>query len=204
MPSTPTASLRIEQQATGENQSVWGTKENTNNALLEQAIVGETTIALAGDTHVLTATNYTEDEARSAVLKITGTGGTVTIPNVKKAYYVRNTSTGDVIMSAGGVSLAVASSVAAIVYCDGTDVVRIADGNTRTPDEITAEITAILTDIQTGVLTPEQAAALVTLNAILIDPSPAQGDVLVQGATTPEWQDRDEFENTLANRWRFR
>lgn len=123
MPSTYTASLRLELQAPGENLNVWGVRLN-NNAVtpLEAAIAGWTTIALVGN-HTLTSANGSADQARSAMLNFTGTGSfTITTPAVPKAYVVRNATTGDLTFTTGsGVSAVVEAGEINILICDGTN-----------------------------------------------------------------------------------
>lgn len=124
MPSTYTASLRFEMQAAGENLNTWGAPK-LNNALsrLDFAIAGWTTKALTGN-YSLTSSNTSDDEARSAALKFTGTGAfTVTIPSVSKNYVVWNACAGDVTITTGaGASVALGSSEKNLVFCDGMNV----------------------------------------------------------------------------------
>lgn len=123
MPSTYTASLRLELQAPGEGLNVWGTILN-NRALtpVEAAVAGWTTIALTGNT-TLTSANGTADQARQAMLKFTGTGSfTVTTPAVSKQYVVWNATTGDVTLTMGsGTSVVVESGEINTVICDGVN-----------------------------------------------------------------------------------
>jgi len=120
MPSTPTPLLGVEQQAAGENLNVWG-DPNLNQALqrLTEAVAATTAVAVYPTT--LTATNYVQNEARSMILACTGAGGTITIPGQSKLYIVRNASSGNVTLTAGGASAVVASGNVVPVVCDGTD-----------------------------------------------------------------------------------
>ena len=94
MPSTFSPSLRIELIGTGEAAGTWGPRTNNNlGDLLEQAIVGSTTVNVTAGNVTLTALNGVTDQSRSVVLLVTGTPGTartITIPNVKKNYTVKN------------------------------------------------------------------------------------------------------------------
>lgn len=226
MPSSASTSLRLELQATGENLSTWGTKTNTNLDLIEDAIVAETAVALSGGTKALIATNYAVDEARAFLITTSGTDGTVTIPAVAKPYWVQNNATGTVTVSNGSNTVDIETGINALIYTDGTDIVTLADTNVRTPAQITAEIAAAvgvldtdlqtqitdnqtdlqgqINDLQVGALTTAQATALDTLETVLIDPSPANGDILSHNGTDPEWVTRDSIINTRENRWRFR
>jgi hypothetical protein len=124
MPSSPTTRLRLEKQAAGENDTTWGTNANTVFDLIDAAIGGRTTFTLSGSKS-LTATNYLADEARAAFLDITsGTGGTVTIPNVEKVYIVRNATSGTVTFTTGsGTTADVATGEFQIVVCIAGNVV---------------------------------------------------------------------------------
>lgn len=120
MPSSPTPLLNIEQQAAGENLNTWG-DPNLNDALqrLTEAIAATTSVSTYPVT--LTSTNYVANQARSMILACGGLGGTVTIPGQSKLYIISNRSTGNVVVTAGGVSATVASGDTVPVICDGTD-----------------------------------------------------------------------------------
>jgi len=98
MPSTYSSSLRLELQATGENANTWGTKTNNNLNLLQQAITGYEAIDISGGaSRTLVATDGTIDEARNAVLDLTGTvtsAISVIAPDVEKTYWVRCQASG--------------------------------------------------------------------------------------------------------------
>ena len=124
MPSTYTASLRLEMQAAGENLNTWGApKLNNVISRIDQAIAGRSAIELAGD-KTLTSANSADDEARRAILDFTGNGpATVTLPSVSKVYLVRNAATGAVTLTTGaGAVAAVDPGDVTIVACDGTNV----------------------------------------------------------------------------------
>jgi len=99
MPSSYSSSFRLNYQAPGDNLS--GPK-------------------------VLTSTNGATDEARCAVLNVTGgTGGTITAPSVKKVYLVRNASSGPVIITTGsGVTATFAAGEVGFCAGDGTNFYR--------------------------------------------------------------------------------
>lgn len=121
MPSTYSASLRLELQAPGEGLNVWGTILNTRALTpVEAAIAGWQNIALTGP-HTLTSVNGAADQARSAMLKFTGTGSfTVTTPAVSKVYQIWNATTGDLTLTMGsGASVVVESGEINTVICDG-------------------------------------------------------------------------------------
>lgn len=122
MASTYSASLRFDYQAPGDNLNTWGTRLNQNVfQLSEDATVGNVSFSLSGS-KLLTVVNGATDEARQMVLNVTGgIGGTITAPAVKKLYLVRNASTGDVIVTAGGMGATVVSGQTRWVWSDGTD-----------------------------------------------------------------------------------
>lgn len=126
MPSSASTRLRIELQNTGENFNSWGSKLNsTALALLEEAIAGVVSVAVAGNV-VLTSTNYASDEARNAVLVFTGAGGfTVTTPSVEKVYLVHN-QCADVVSvgPSGGTLAAILPGEIVMMYTDGVDAYR--------------------------------------------------------------------------------
>ena len=125
MPSSPSPLLRLELQATSENLSTWGGKLNdTALTRLEEAIAGVSEIAVDG-TYTLTSTNYAADEARSAVLRFTGVGGTVTLPTTNKTYLIANDCTGPIILSAGGDALELAAGLRRAVIITDTNVLEL-------------------------------------------------------------------------------
>lgn len=123
MPSSYTASLRLELQAAGENLNTWGApKLNNVISRIDSAIAGWTDIALTDDI-VLTSSNGSADQSRQMMLNFTGAGGfTVTTPAAPKIYVVRNGTTGDTTITTGsGVSAVVESGEISVLICDGTN-----------------------------------------------------------------------------------
>lgn len=87
---TFTTSLRVRQIAPGTETDTWGASLNTQIGLLDVAIAGVTSVdATLGPT--LTTNNGTSDQARSAILVVTGTpvSTEITIPSVPKRYTIR-------------------------------------------------------------------------------------------------------------------
>lgn len=133
MPSTYTSLLRAELQASGENETTWGDKTNTNiEEVLEAAIAGMASIALLDANYTLTTNFAATDEARNAILKFTGTltaGRNVICPASSKIYVVTNATTGGfavTVKTSGGTGVAVLAGETAVLYCDGTNVVEVA------------------------------------------------------------------------------
>jgi hypothetical protein len=128
MVSTATSRLRLQKQGTGDNSGTWGSELNTTVFdLLDTAIAGVTAVTVSGPV-TLTTNNYAADQARAAILHITGTGGTVTLPNVSKAYIVRIDASGTVTFNTGGIDVDVSAGGSDIIWTDGTDCYSLLSG----------------------------------------------------------------------------
>jgi hypothetical protein len=131
MPSTPTPILRLEKQAAGENDSVWGDIVNTVLQLIEDAIAKRQLLTINGGDTTLTATNYAADQSRSLCLALSGalvSNANVIVPALSKMYLVSNACTGAftvTVKTAAGTGVEVGQGVTQIVYCDGTNVVGV-------------------------------------------------------------------------------
>lgn len=123
MADSYTTFLRLIQMATGSNNGLWGDKENSAVAMIEQAIAGSLGIDLTTGDHVLTTANNATDEARNMVLSFNGTPGvtrTVTFPNLSKLTMVICTTDAPIILTAGaGFSAALVPGQVAFVLTDG-------------------------------------------------------------------------------------
>lgn len=125
MPDTPTARLRVKRIDTGDYLNTWGSQQNLAQFdLLDEAIAGFATKAVNAGGASLTSVNYATDEARRAVIRTTGDGGTLTVPAVSKLYLIHNTCTGDLTVSCGGTTAVLAPGEIAPVYCDGAACFR--------------------------------------------------------------------------------
>lgn len=126
--------LGFEKQGTGDNENTWGEVLNAVLELIDEALRGRAAFALTG-TYTLDATNGQSNEARCALLHATsGTGGTVIIPAVSKAYLAWNQSTGNMVISCGGaVTTTLEPGDLTIIWCDGAKVRQpmISDLNLR-------------------------------------------------------------------------
>jgi hypothetical protein len=128
MPSTYSPSLRIELPGSGEQSGVWGTTTNNNlGTLLEQSIAGVQAITMTDANYTLSNYNGVSDEARKAVLVVSGTNTAVRdiiAPLVVKVYTVKNNTTGGYainIRASSGSSVSIPNGVTSSVYCDGTN-----------------------------------------------------------------------------------
>lgn len=121
----PYSTLGFSKQVTGSNANAWG--DELNEAvidLIDEALRGMVSLSLSGTTYTLTATNGVSNEARCMFLNVTGgTGGTIGVPTISKWYFVRNASTGDVVITTGAATTATIPSGAVLpVVCDGSSV----------------------------------------------------------------------------------
>jgi microcystin-dependent protein len=124
MPSTFSTSLRLELIGDGEQSGVWGQTTNNNfGELVEQAITGRTTLNVTSGDITLTSLNGVVDQARSAVLAVTGTPGVtrvLTIPNVLKTYTVINSTTNIIqVKTASGAAFNCPPLSQSYITCDG-------------------------------------------------------------------------------------
>lgn len=132
MANTYSPLLRLIRQTIGDNKWTWGNYENTNvTELLEQAIAGVTTVTVAGSTgYTLTSGNGIVDEARSAVIVVTGAitqQVNVVCPSSPKIYYVKNGTSGGYginFKTASGVGVVIPNGSSNMVFCDGTNIVQ--------------------------------------------------------------------------------
>lgn len=136
MVDTFTPNIRLAKQSTGSNSGTWGTELNDEAIVpIDFAISGISTINTTGGTHNLTVANGTPDEARSAILNITGalaSDATIVAPSgVSKIYVVANNTTGahNVIMSAGGTTINITQNTVELCYTDGTNFYLVAGGS---------------------------------------------------------------------------
>jgi len=126
--TTYSSSLKLTLIGNGEQAGTWGTTTNTNlGTLLEQAITGVRSIVMTDANYTLTNLDGTSDEARNAVLVVTGTNTAVRqviAPLVNKIYIVVNNTTGGFGVSIGGSTgsvVTVGNGETTQVFCDGTN-----------------------------------------------------------------------------------
>lgn len=125
MTTAYSAALRLGKPEVGADEDTWGTILDAMVDMIDEAVGGYVSIALAGANVTLTANNNATDQARNAVLKFTGTPGatrTVTAPDVEKTYWVYNATTDGsslTFKSGAGTSVTLLNGAIASVYCDG-------------------------------------------------------------------------------------
>jgi hypothetical protein len=148
MASTYSTSLKLTLIGDGDQSGIWGQTTNINlGTLLEQAITGVTSIVMADANYTLTNFNGVTDEARNAVLVVTGVNNAqrdLIPPVVKKLYIIANNTTGGYairVIGVTGTGVTIPNGSTAIVYCDGTNfilantpstngIVKVAQGGT--------------------------------------------------------------------------
>jgi hypothetical protein len=130
MASTYSPSLKLTLMGDGDQAGLWGQTTNTNlGTLLEQAITGVQSITMSDANYTLTNFNGISDEARNAVLVVTGTNNAVRDlipPVVEKLYIVANNTTGGYairVIGATGTGISIPSGATQVVYCDGTNFI---------------------------------------------------------------------------------
>lgn len=128
MATTYSTSLKLSLIGDGDQSGIWGQTTNTNlGTLLEQAITGFVSINMGDANRTLTSFNGATDEARNAVIEVTGTNSAVRDlipPVVEKLYTIVNNTSGGYavrVIGASGTGVNVANGVTALVYCNGTN-----------------------------------------------------------------------------------
>jgi hypothetical protein len=127
MASTYSPSLKITLMGDGDQAGLWGQTTNTNlGTLLEQAITGVQSIVMLDANYTLTSFNGVSDEARNAVLVVTGTNNAIRDlipPVVEKLYTIVNNTTGGFairVIGSSGTGVNIPNGATCLVYCDGT------------------------------------------------------------------------------------
>jgi hypothetical protein len=177
MASTYSPSLKITLMGDGDQSGLWGQTTNTNlGTLVEQAITGVVSITMSDANYTLTSFNGVTDEARNAVLVVTGTNAAVRdlIPPVQEKLYtiVNNTTGGFAIRVIGGsgTGVNIPNGATCLVYCDGTNFVNGlsgAAGNFSVAGNITAvNVTGTTNVTATSFLLGNNATITNTLTAV--------------------------------------
>jgi hypothetical protein len=178
MASTYSPSLKITLMGDGDQAGLWGQTTNTNlGTLLEQAITGVTSITMSDANYTLTSFNGVTDEARNAVLVVSGTNAAVRdlIPPVQeKLYTVVNNTTGGFairVIGVSGTGVNIPNGATCLVYCDGTNFVNGLSGtagNFTVNGTVTATtVNATTVNATTGAFTnvSGNGVALTAINA---------------------------------------
>jgi hypothetical protein len=202
--TTYSTSLKLTLIGDGQESGTWGQTTNTNlGTLLEQAITGYVAINMADANVTLTSLNGTFDQARNAVIELTGTNSAVrdVIPPVaEKLYTIFNNTTGgyDVrVIGSTGTGVNVPAGTTMLVYCNGTNFVSGLSGtpgNFRVNGALSvAGATTLSSALTYGGVTLSNAvtgtgsmvlSASPTLTGTPIAPTAAAGTNTTQIATT--------------------
>lgn len=127
---TPIARLPIMIPGDAAVKNSWGTIINQAMPLIEQVAAGNGPISLTGlTTYALTVSNDAADQARQAMLPFTGSPSgpcTVTIPSAARIGWVSNSTTQNIILTAGGTgTLTVPPATSFLYSCDGANVTAV-------------------------------------------------------------------------------
>jgi hypothetical protein len=125
-----TSLLGLAQPVTGTESGTWGTVVNDEiTALVEQAVAGGTSISVTAGNVTLTDTDGVSNQARNAILLITGTPGTsrnVIAPSSSKVYVVINGSDGAIVLKgAATTGITIPTGTKTIAFWDGSDFVSL-------------------------------------------------------------------------------
>jgi hypothetical protein len=189
--STYSSNLRVELITTGTQAGVWGNTTNTNlGTILENAIAGYATVAVASANQALTANNGSADEARLAMLRLTTSTGAafaVYAPPVSKQYIIWNNSgytatiynstvTGNT--TAAGTGVAISNGNKVMVWTDGTNFYEVQAQN----------LTGTLAIANGGT---GQTTANAAFNALAPSQASANGKYLKSNGTDTSWDQID-------------
>lgn len=192
MASTFSPSLRIELIGNGDQSGTWGTTTNNNlGTIIEQAVTGVQSIVMANANYTLSNFNGVSDEARNAVLVVTGSNGAIRqiiCPLVNKTYIVTNSTTGGFAITIGGATgstVSIPNGVTAQVYCDGINFFSSQTGSAGN-FAISGNLTVSGTTALTGALTATTGvfSGTVALGGTPTAPTAAAGTNTTQIATT--------------------
>ena len=196
MASTYSPSLKIELIGNGDQSGVWGTTTNNNlGTLIEQAITGVQAITMSNTSYVMSNYNGVSDEARNAVLVVSGTNSSIqqiVAPLVNKLYIVTNNTSGGYAITIGGVTgttVTIPNNTTAQVYCDGTNFYSsqtTSAGNFNINGTLTATGITDTGALSAASLTVSGATSLATgsISGIMTAPTATPGTNTTQLATT--------------------
>jgi hypothetical protein len=175
MASTYSTSLKLTLIGDGDQAGLWGQTTNTNlGTLLEQAITGVQSITMIDANYTLTNFNGVTNEARNAVLVVTGANSAVRDlipPVVEKLYTIVNNTTGGYairVIGNSGTGVNIPNGATCFVYCDGTNFVNGLSGSIGN-FSIAGALAVTGTTALTGALT----ASTATFSGAISSVSPA-------------------------------
>ena len=142
MSSSYSASLRLDLPTEGSYTDAWGDIVNDGiTKLVDTAVAGTATVTVTSTNHVVSYANGATDEARAAVLILSGTPGAafnVFVPPVSKTYIIRNnvtTYTATIYCSTvagnttpAGTGIAIPTGKSVFIRTDGTNFTQAISG----------------------------------------------------------------------------
>ena len=132
MASTYSTNLALELIGTGDQSGTWGSTTNTNlGTLIEQAVSGVVTQAMADSNQTITIPNGATGVARNMFIECTGAltaARQLIVPANKKIYFIFNNTTGGfaitvLVSGQTGVSVPNGKKVILVMNSAGTDIV---------------------------------------------------------------------------------
>lgn len=190
MATTYSTSLKLTLIGDGLDSGTWGQTTNTNlGTLLEQAITGYVAINMADANVTLTTLNGTFDQARNAVIELTGTNSAVRDvipPVVEKLYTIYNNTAGGYairVIGSTGTGVTIPNGVTALVYCNGTNFYAGLSG-TSGNFAVNGNLTATGVSAATGTFSGTITAVSPTFTGTVTVPTPSPGDNTTKAATT--------------------
>jgi hypothetical protein len=197
MASTFSPSLRLELVGDGDQSGIWGQTTNNNlGTLVEQAIAGVITINILDANYTLTNFNGVADEARNAVITITGTLSqqrNIIAPLADKVFTFRNATTGGFpiqVIGSSGTGVIIPNGSTTSIYCDGTNFLPLntgAAGNFSVSGNLSVTGTTTLTGALSGSTASFSGAVNSTNSALAGTPTATtagSGDNTTRIATT--------------------
>ena len=181
MASTYSSALRLELIGKGEQTGTWDTTTNRQfGTLLEQAIAGVLACTMTDANKTLTTVNGLTDEARYAVLNVTGTLTAmrdIIIPGVTKTYIVRNATTGGFsirVKTSGGTAVTIANGVTTMLFCDATNCYEVYKPGSISGSDVTTALgyTPYNSTNPSGYITSAALASYAPLNSPALTGSP--------------------------------
>jgi hypothetical protein len=131
MSSTYSTNLALELPGTGDQAGNWGATNNLNiGTLLEQAISGYVTQAMADSDQTLTMSQGASATARNIFIECTGAltaARNLIVPNNKKLYFIFNNTTGGYAITvkvSGQTGISVANANKVVLVSNGTDIIN--------------------------------------------------------------------------------
>jgi hypothetical protein len=183
-----TTLLGLAQPVTGTESNVWGDVVNDSiTALLDSAIAGTATISLTAGDVTLTDVDGAADQARMAILVLTGTPGTtrnVVAPSRSKTYIVVNQSDSSAVIKGSATSgVTVRAGQAATCVWNGADFEIVASGDVDGPASATDGNLAAF-DGTSGKLIKQAATVTVAQGGTGVTTSTGTGNVVLSNSPT--------------------